>query len=78
MIVERFLKQRILGYSADFRRTHWRHKVKFVVGGGSGTMYSTDTRDVDGYIWSGQLTEYRPFVAVSSEEVERRLSAVTP
>ena len=56
MKIKRFIKQRCMGYSQDFKSTHWQHEVE-LWNGETKTVYSTDNRN-----WIGELTERVPKV----------------
>lgn len=46
--IEKFLEQRVLGYSKDFTHVYWRHRVQ-LKGGEECTLYQVTTTMEDGY-----------------------------
>lgn len=62
-IVKKFLKQKCLGYSSDFRKTHWEHTIEYE-DGTIDTVYSTDSHGEIGE----RFEKRKPFVAMPSTE----------
>jgi hypothetical protein len=76
MMIKRFLEQSVLGYSADFKKTHLMHLVE-LEDGTHKTMYQTDT-EINGCILQGQLTEMHPFIEVPLESITADKAAKPP
>jgi len=61
MLVKQFISQKCIGYSNDFRRTHYEHIVE-LQDGKVVTVWSTDISTQDTMTIEGQLSESHPLV----------------
>jgi len=73
-MIEKFLNRKCIGYSADFKQTHIKHRVK-MRSGEIKTMYSTDTYKPDGTETIGELKEEEPYVSIRLISTEDKREA---
>jgi hypothetical protein len=72
MNVKKFLGVKFLGNSTDFREAHWENEV-LMDNGETKIMYSTSITNKNGSVFITPLTEFRPFIGISAEEIRKRI-----
>jgi hypothetical protein len=72
MNIKKFLGAKFLGNSADFREAHWQYTV-LMDNGETKIMYGAHITSKNGSVFVSPLTEIKPLIGISAEEIRKRI-----